>query len=69
MDEERRQRRRQGREITGTQMETRMRHGQEREIGDGRKRKTGTEMVTKVKHGLEKSRDGDGDKAELEETG
>lgn len=46
-----------------------MRHGQEREIGDGGKRKTGTEAETKVKHGLEKSRDGDGDKAEIEETG
>lgn len=54
---------------TGTQMETRMRRGQEREIGDGGKRKPGKEMETKAKHGLEKSRDGDGDKAEREETG
>lgn len=51
---------------TGTQMETRMRPGRERKIGDGGKRKTGTAMETKVKHGLETSRGGDGDKAETE---
>lgn len=42
----------------------RSRHGREREIGDGSKRRPGTEMETKVKPGLEECRGGDEDEAE-----
>lgn len=54
---------------TGTQMETRMRHGRERDWRQGKVGPQGQKWRQKLKRLQEKSRDGDGDKAETEGDG